>query len=79
VNAAIVQRQFAPSMRFLSLSVRERECLFLASNGLSFRDIAAALRVAPNILQFHFNSIRSKLNASDVAEAISKAIDLRIL
>jgi DNA-binding CsgD family transcriptional regulator len=79
LNAAIGQRQFAPSTRFLSLSVRERECLFLASNGLSFSDVAATLRVPPNILQFHFNSIRSKLNASDVSEAISKAIDLRIL
>jgi len=78
-TAAVKQRQLAPLTRFAPLSVRERECLFLAGNGLSFDDIAATLRIAPNILEFHFNSIRSKLNALNVSEAISKATNLGML
>jgi len=78
-RTAVAQRQFAPTMRFLQLSVRERECLFLAMNGLGYDDIAAKLQISIKTLRFHFDAIRSKLNAPTAREAVLKASRLGML
>ena len=78
-RAAVAQRQLIPSMRSLQLSVRERECLFLATNGLGYEDIAGKLQISINTLRFHFDSIRSKLDAPTAQQAMLKASKLGML
>ena len=63
-HAAIAQR----------LTLRERECLMLASNGMTSADIASKLTIAERTVHFHFANITSKLGALNRAEAIGRAI-----
>jgi len=73
-SAAILQRGIAPLSRGTPLSGRERECLTLASRGLTSEDIAARLEISPRTVEFHFAGIRSKLAAANRQEAIAKAM-----
>jgi DNA-binding CsgD family transcriptional regulator len=56
------------------LSERERECLTLAARGLTSDDIGFKLGIGTRTVQFHFDSIRSKLAAANRQEAIARAI-----
>jgi len=73
-SAAILQRGIAPLSRGTPLSGRERECLTLASRGLTSEDIAGRLEISPRTVEFHFAGIRSKLAAANRQEAIAKAM-----
>ena len=63
-HAAIVPR----------LTLRERECLMLASNGMTSADIGSKLTIAERTVHFHFANITAKLGALNRAEAIGRAI-----
>jgi LuxR family quorum-sensing system transcriptional regulator SolR len=78
-SAAIVQRGIVPISRGASLSGRERECLTLASRGLTSDDIAGRLSITPRTVEFHFAGIRSKLAAANRQEAIAKAISAGLI
>jgi DNA-binding CsgD family transcriptional regulator len=78
-NAAILQRGIAPLSRGTPLSGRERECLTLASRGLTSEDIAGRLEISPRTVEFHFAGIRSKLAAANRQEAIAKAISAGLI
>jgi|SRR5450755_663003 DNA-binding CsgD family transcriptional regulator len=78
-SAAILQRGIIPISRGATLSARERECLTLASRGLTTDDIAGRLAITARTVQFHFDSIRSKLSASNRQEAIAKAVQLNMI
>jgi DNA-binding CsgD family transcriptional regulator len=78
-SAAILQRGIAPISRGASLSSRERECLTLASRGLTSDDIAGRLEITPRTVEFHFAGIRSKLAASNRQEAIAKAMSAGLI
>ena len=78
-RAAIVQRSIAPPSRGASLSSRERECLTLASRGLTSDDIAGRLQISTRTVEFHFAGIRSKLTAVNRQEAIAKAISAGLI
>lgn len=56
------------------LSARERECLVLAARGLTSEDIGYKLGIGARTVQFHFDSIRSKLAAATRQEAVARAI-----
>jgi DNA-binding CsgD family transcriptional regulator len=56
------------------LSERERECLILAARGLTTEDIGFKLGIGARTVQFHFDSIRSKLAAGNRQEAVARAI-----
>ena len=56
------------------LSVRERECLALAARGLTTDDIGFKLGICSRTVQFHFDSIRSKLAVANRQEAVARAI-----
>jgi DNA-binding CsgD family transcriptional regulator len=56
------------------LSGRERECLILAARGMTTDDIGFKLGIGARTVQFHFDSIRSKLAAGNRQEAIARAI-----
>jgi LuxR family transcriptional regulator, activator of conjugal transfer of Ti plasmids len=78
-RAAILQRGIAPPSRGAPLSGRERECLTLASRGLTSEDIAGRLEISPRTVEFHFAGIRSKLAALNRQEAIAKAMAAGII
>jgi DNA-binding CsgD family transcriptional regulator len=78
-GAAILQRGIAPLSRGASLSGRERECLTLASRGLTSDDIAGRLEISPRTVEFHFAGIRSKLAAANRQEAIAKAMSAGLI
>jgi LuxR family quorum-sensing system transcriptional regulator SolR len=78
-SAAILQRGIAPPSRGASLSGRERECLTLASRGLTSDDIAGRLEITTRTVEFHFAGIRSKLAAANRQEAIAKAMSAGLI
>lgn len=72
-------RQRREHARRASMSDRERECLQLAANGLTTKDIASRLRISARTVQFHFGRICGKLNAANRHEAIAVAVRERLL
>jgi LuxR family quorum-sensing system transcriptional regulator SolR len=56
------------------LSSRERECLALAANGLTTRDISHRLDISSRTVQFHFGKILSKRRASNRQEAVARGV-----
>jgi len=61
------------------LSSRERECITLAANGLTTKDISHKLDIRPRTVQFHFEKIYSKLHASNRQEAVARAVQTGIV
>jgi len=57
-----------------ALSNREHECLALAVHGMTTEDIAIKLEIKSRTVQFHFDSIRTKLGAANRQEAIALAV-----
>jgi LuxR family transcriptional regulator len=68
---SVIEVGVAPRMAGAPLSKRERECLALAANGLTTYDIALKLEIRARTVQFHFDSIRSKLGAANRQEAVA--------
>lgn len=58
----------------MPLSNRERQCLGLAARGMTSDDIAFKLGICTRTVQYHFDSIRSKLAAANRQEAVARAI-----
>jgi DNA-binding NarL/FixJ family response regulator len=61
------------------LTEREREILELIANGQSNKQIGAALAITERTVKFHVSIILRKLNAANRAEAVQKALTLKIL
>src|ERR1044071_9185602 len=62
-----------------SLSVRELEILKLVALGLSNRDIAEELTVAPETVRWYTKQIYSKLGISGRIQAVNRARELNLL
>ena len=71
---AVVAKQIPPKAVGMRLSAREIECLRLAASGFTTEIIAKKLGIAARTTQFHFDSIRSKLGATNRQEAIARAL-----
>ncbi len=71
---SVIETGMAPRAKGAPLSNRERECLALAAHGMTTEDIAIKLEVKPRTVQFHFDSIRTKLGAANRQEAIALAV-----
>ncbi len=61
------------------LSPRERHILQLIGRGMSNKRIAQELKIAPETVKSHAKHIFVKLNAQTRAEAVARAIGLRLL
>jgi len=70
----IVEQGVAPASQGAPLSPRELECLELAARGQTTRDMALKLGITERTIQFHFDSIRSKLGAMNRQGATARAI-----
>jgi len=68
-----------PAIPFKPLSKRERQCLDLASRGMTTRDISTKLDITSRTVQFHFTRIFTKLGAANRHEAIARAIQTGIV
>jgi DNA-binding CsgD family transcriptional regulator len=75
----VVEQGVAPRLQGAPLSDREKQCLTLAAHGQTSHDIAAKLALTERTIQFHFDAIRSKLEATNRQEAIAKAIALGVI
>jgi DNA-binding NarL/FixJ family response regulator len=62
-----------------SLTPRETEALEMLAEGMSNKQIAAALNISEHTAKFHVNSILSKLGAATRTEAVMRGIRLGIL
>ena len=71
---AVIENGIAPASHGAPLSPRELECLSFAARGQTSKDIAFKLGISERTIQFHFDSIRSKLGAANRQEAVAKAI-----
>jgi len=71
---AIVTQQVVSPLSVIRLSKREHQCLTLAANGLTTGDISTKLRISARTVQFHFDTVRSKLGAANRQEAIALAV-----
>ena len=71
---SVLDRNILPISTGASLSQREKQCLVLAARGLTSDDIGKKLEISARTVQFHFDAIRSKLNAANRGEAIAQAI-----
>jgi len=77
--ATIIDQKLRPTCQGAPISARERQCLALAANGQTGDDIAHKLGITTRTVQFHFDSIRSKLGATSRQEAIAKAVQAGIV
>lgn len=68
---ATAQSPVSPAGVSAPLSLREREVLDLVRAGLSNREIAGRIYVAPGTVKRHLHNILGKLNARNRAEALS--------
>ena len=62
-----------------NLTARERDVLQLLARGLRNKEIAARLIVSERTVNFHLANIYAKLHVSGRTEALSKALELRLL
>lgn len=71
-------RRIAPdgSVEAMSLSEREREVLFLLSQGFARKEIAHLCTITPNTVGSYIKSIYRKLGVKNRAEATRKALDV---
>jgi DNA-binding NarL/FixJ family response regulator len=63
----------------IALSPRERDVLLLICRGLSNKDIARELQIAPETVKSHAKRILLKLSARTRAEAVARAVGLNSL
>ena len=68
----VIGQGVAPRTQGIPLSEREKQCLTLAAHGHTSHDIAIKLLIAERTVQFHFDSIRSKLAARASAAASAR-------
>jgi DNA-binding CsgD family transcriptional regulator len=62
------------SESFGRLTRRELECLSQAANGLSAKEIAIELEIAPRTVERHLDQVRIKLNARNRAHMVAQAV-----
>lgn len=59
---------------FVTLSEREREVLRCIASGLSAKQCAQELGIAPRTVERHVENLRNKLNARNKPHLVAKAI-----
>lgn len=59
---------------FIALSEREREVLQCIAGGLSSKQCAQQLGIAPRTVERHVENLRNKLNARNKPHLVAKAL-----
>lgn len=68
-----------PALARPTLSAREREVLQWVAAGKSQQDIGDILSISPRTVEVHMRSAREKLGALTTAQAVGRAIGLRLI
>ena len=76
---AVVEKGLTPLSEGAPLSFRERQCLQLASRGLTSLEIGVKLAISDRTVNFHFSNMISKLGVRNRNEAIAKSTRLELL
>jgi DNA-binding CsgD family transcriptional regulator len=63
----------------VQLSKRQREVLEWIAAGKTDWEIAAILRISRRAVKFHLDHVRKKLNATNRAHAVARAISLGLI
>lgn len=67
------------SQQFFDLSPREKEILMLLVKGMSYKMIAAKCGISFNTVNTHIHKIYEKLHVHSATEAVTKAIEQKII
>ena len=59
---------------FVTLSEREREVMLCIARGLSAKQCAQELGIAPRTVERHVENLRNKLNARNKPHLVAKAL-----
>lgn len=68
-----------PALHIEPLTEREREVLVLIAKGLRNKEIADALFISERTVKFHANALYQKLNVTSRTEAVSFALQHRLI
>jgi len=80
IQALLKDRRSSPSLLSkYNLSAREREVLACIMSGMTNAEIAQELVISLSTAKFHVSSILTKLNVSNRAEAVSLALQERLV
>ena len=83
LHESVLRWRIEPRVRrsaaLATLTLRERNCLELASRGMTSADIGTKLAVAERTVNFHFSNIKSKLGAMNRSEAIARGIAMGLV
>ena len=63
----------------IKLSRREIECLSWAAAGKTFGEIATILALSERTIKFYLDVARIKLRATNVTQAVSKAVAMNVI
>lgn len=74
-----VEELYGPTDPVPALGPRELECLTWAAHGKDSRTIAMLLGISDHTAQNYLKSARFKLDCANIAQAVTKAIKLRII
>jgi DNA-binding NarL/FixJ family response regulator len=74
-----MQQDIAPARNVYQLTNREKEILQLLSQGNSFKMIAADLFISIDTVRTHIKHIYDKLHVRSQIEAVSKAINEKLV
>ena len=75
----LVLRAESRYIKHAKLSRRERECLYWAARGKTFGEVATILSLSERTVKFYLDIARHKLHATNVTEAVAKAVSMNIL
>lgn len=75
----LVLRTESRFIKPVQLSRRERECLYWAARGKTFSEIAIILALSERTVKFYLDVARHKLSATNVTEAVAKAVAANVL
>lgn len=68
-----------PSMQLPNLSSKEWQCLYLASKGMTEKEMASALTRSADTVKFHLRNAAKKLSAKNRTQAVALALQLGMI
>jgi DNA-binding CsgD family transcriptional regulator len=78
-HQAMVEAGIYNRLESVHLSPREAECLHWTASGKTVEDIATIVNISPRVTRAHLDSARRKLNASNIAHAVARAVSLGLV
>lgn len=71
--------QLDPNSGVPLLTLREQEVLELVANGLSAKEVAQEIEIAPRTVERHIENVRLKIRARNRTHMVTLAVELGLL